>query len=477
MEENNNTEILADVVSSKKKTPVIIGAVVAVVAGCAAASYAFVPAVKNAVNMTFMKPENYCTYVYENAIDSALKSVEDTEESNAVDMSVNLELDEDILNELRETTESDLFNKISFTASSIVSGNDTSADITVMADGKKVITASALKIGDMAYVQIPEASEKYLTFDFAEALDSYEVNLSPKTLSVTDVSDIMQRYSGIFTGRLPEMESTLEKGYTGSIDNLEYKFNRITTTITAEDARYLLEKTADELGNDQLILDIINSNSTEDYDIGEELVTSIKEEAENITSDSTLYTLVDANGEIRGMTVAVEDGQIGYVMAKNGSDVGFELIAPEGGIVLKAEESNNAYTGSAKLSSEDEEIVIDFENLEIIDDKYISGKISTDVSELSDGEIQILEIAFEKENDMQSMSTIIDGVGKISLEYKTYKSDDKNITAPENTISADNIEEYLSEVDTEKLLEDVLETLGLNEESIYSLIYGMSAYD
>ena len=202
-----------------------------------------------------------------------------------------------------------------------------------------------------------------------------------------------------------------------------------------------------------------------------------EEEAENITSDSTLYTLVDANGEIRGMTVAVEDGQIGYVMAKNGSDVGFELIAPEGGIVLKAEESNNAYTGSAKLSSEDEEIVIDFENLEIIDDKYISGKISTDVSELSDGEIQILEIAFEKENDMQSMSTIIDGVGKISLEYKTYKSDDKNITAPENTISADNIEEYLSEVDTEKLLEDVLETLGLNEESIYSLIYGMSAYD
>ena len=78
---------------------------------------------------------------------------------------------------------------------------------------------------------------------------------------------------------------------------------------------------------------------------------------------------------------------------------------------------------------------------------------------------------------MQSMSTIIDGVGKISLEYKTYKSDDKNITAPENTISADNIEEYLSEVDTEKLLEDVLGTLGLNEESIYSLIYGMSAYD
>lgn len=475
MEENNNTEILADVVSSKKKTPVIIGAVVAV-AACAAASYAFVPVVKNTVNMTFMKPENYCTYVYENAIDDTLKSVEDTEAYNAVDMSVNFELDDDKLNELRETMESDLFNKISVTASSIVSGEDTSAEITVMADDEKVISASALKIGDMAYVQIPEASEKYLTFDLAEALDSYEVNLSPKTLSVTDVSDIMKRYSGIFIERLPELESTIEKGYTGSIDNLEYKFNRITTTITAEDAKYLLEKTADELGNDQVILDIIKANASDDYDISEELVASIKEEAEKITSDSTLYTLVDANGEIRGMTVAAEGGEIGYVMAKNGSDVGFELIAPEGGIVLKAEESNNAYTGSAKLGSGDEEIVIDFEDLEIINDKYISGKISADLSELSDGEVQVFEIAFEKKDDMQSMSTIIDDVGRISLEYKTYRSDDNKITVPENTISSENIEEYVAEVDTEKLLEDVLETLGLSEEAISTLIYGLSSY-
>ena len=53
---------------------------------------------------------------------------------------------------------------------------------------------------------------------------------------------------------IADSENSIEKNSEGSVDGIAYKYNKITTKISSENAKTLLTKIADEAESDEELL-------------------------------------------------------------------------------------------------------------------------------------------------------------------------------------------------------------------------------
>lgn len=466
-------EVMAKVEKQKKKTGVVIGTAAALLVGGGVTAYAAVPAVRNTVNLAVMSPEKYCESVYRNTVDETADILGNSVVSgkNGVKLSARLSLDDNVLENMQQNLNSEFFKELKFDVEGNYYDTWTEALISVTADDKSVISLNAFNHDNTAYIQIPQASEKYISYNTE---DITALNQDNKTLTPDFYADITKRYGNIIADVIADSENSIEKNSEGSVDGIAYKYNKITTKISSENAKTLLTKIADEAESDEKLKSLYesSSNAISDYS---DFINDIRESADNISSEdkAELVTYVDINGVIRGLELAADEAKATFMMAQKGNDVSVKLEIPESiSMTVTATKNNDSYTGSIAANVGGEDIKADFENICFVDDKYIVGNVSVESSEITGGQSDVLAFSFEKIDDTQRVSTSVEEIGDLCIEWKMYDPEKKEFTAPENVVAWDDMQSYIAEVDTEKLLSDVFNALGLNEEILESLMYG-----
>ena len=496
--QNYQSEVTG-VVKKSKKPVAIIAAVTAVVliGGCGVA-YAAVPVVQNTVKMAIMSPEKYCADVYDNFIDEFKKDTDekyksisggnDNIENISVSTTVNAELSGTVMSLVEDQLGYEIFNKISLSADIYSDMADSTGKIklNIKADDNSVITANAITDlkEEMIYYQIPEMSDKYISTDLSGSIgdmDISEEGLRLTTdLSIDDFDDVLPRYAEILTDVIKNSESELEKGCEGTVRGVDYKYNKIITTLDQNDYEDLLNNIADEWEDDDVLKKYYTETlkmSEEDYDAVSD---EIRDAADNIKEDdvdNTVETLVDSEGTIRGIIISEEEteDELSFIMAKDGNDVAIEINCADEFIVgIDAEEDNDEYTGKLEVTADTDSLSLTFEDFKVIDDKFISGSIGCDLSEVTDSNLGKINLDFEKVDDTQRISTEINGIGKFSIDIKQeYNKDKEEIKTPENAISSDDMDQYLEDADTEKALSDICDALKIKKEDAETIVQGI----
>lgn len=496
--QNYQSEVTG-VVKKSKKPVAIIAAVTAVVliGGCGVA-YAAVPVVQNTVKMAIMSPEKYCADVYDNFIDEFKKDTDekyksisggnDNIENISVSTTINAELSGTVMSLVEDQLGYEIFNKISLSADIYSDMADSTGEIklNLKADDDSVITANIIADlkNEMMYYQIPEMSDKYISTDLSGSIgdmDISEEGLRLTTdLSIDDFDDVLPRYAEILTDVIKNGESELEKGCEGTVRGVDYKYNKIITTLDQNDYEDLLNNIADEWEDDDVLKKYYTETlkmSEEDYDAVSD---EIRDAADNIKEDdveNTVETLVDSEGTIRGIIISEEEteDELSFIMAKDGNDVAIELNCADEFIVgIDAEEDNDEYTGKLEVTADTDSLSLTFEDFKVIDDKFISGSIGCDLSEVTDSNLGKINLDFEKVDDTQRISTEINGIGKFSIDIKQeYNKDKEEIKTPENAISSDDMDQYLEDADTEKALSDICDALKIKKEDAETIVQGI----
>ena len=498
MDNLNVTNYSADVVTKKKKPGVIIGVAAAVLVGGSGVAYAAVPVVHNTVNMAVMSPEKYCIDVYENSIDKCFKEYDEKTEVgkklSGGNFKFTFEPDSDSISLVESQLGNELFDKISISVDAKTNDSSVSGKVLLSADDKEVASANYLGFSESGkiYAQVPGLSEKYLYADCNELLgedfsETYKNILKKADPEIyNDYKELLETYSKDFIKIIPKGTSELEKGIEGKVADVNYKYNQVTTVLKADDINPFIQDFTNKIKNDQKIKDLCENIYGKS--LTEEIFNNISDSSdiEKVEKDVTVKTYIDAEGTIRGIDLNDGVNQLGFVVAKDGKNIGFELQCSNKAVVsLKAVQSGDSYTGTLTTTGEYEDsdqLVINFENFEVVDDMYINGSISTDLSEFTDDQFNNLSLSFNATENGQNVSTEIPGVGKFSVDLSTSNGDQQGVEEPEDAVSVEDIDQYLEGVDTRKYLDETLGKLGLTYEQVESLvqgiqsIYGMSNY-
>jgi len=454
---HKNSEVYADILSERvrkqKNKKAAAGAVTAVLIAGSVISYAAFPSVRNSVRMTLMKPEKYCASVYRSALDRSDSAVEASAytQYNASEVNLKLELDESVTDMLRSTLKGDLFTTVSLKADAVSSGGMETSGIEITADDRHVITAEAVKSGERCFVRMPELSDRYISYNLNDG-DRELPSAVTSDISPEDMTDIIDRYDEVLLNFILSGDSSIERRTTGECEGVEYRYSRITTEFAPEDVSAFLNALADELENDESL-----------GKSGEELsgmTEDIRKRAGNITEGCTLITYTDPNGDIRGVKLCEKEAEkAGFMMAgKNGL---FALRADYDGkyISVTGRDISGKYTGKLK-TSEGREFL--FEDLAVEENTFLTGKISADISEITNDYIGNSELLFERKGDTQVISTEFPSYGKLEMSMRLYTSDAGEIKIPEDAVDAGNITEYLKEIDRKKAAEAVFNGLGID---------------
>lgn len=477
MQENYN-EFQTSAVRKKKKTGIVIGAAAAVVVGGSGVAYAAVPAVQNTVNMTVMSPDKYCTKVYEDFFadmyESEKKTDADAKQADLKSITVDLGKYSD---QLKDAVGYDVFRTLTIECDTAVSAKKmseakmVSGKATLKADDRSVVSGEVIIDieNSVLYLTVPELSEKSISLDLGEYMEGADDVLS-ESAKMQDMSanDMLKDYTDLISKHIAKGETELEKGFEASVADVDYKYNKLTTVFKEkemidfmDDFVALLEKDENlekimKPYGDQFSIDDI----TEDFKITED---DIPDGAQIVVD-----TFVDPEGVIRGLTLTAkteeESNFISFVMAKEGSDVVVDFnMNDEANVTVTAVKSGDAYTGDVSFAENgSEEFSIAFENFEVIDNKYVNGVISMDISEFEIEDMDSISLAFEKNGDLQKISTEIAGVS-CALEYG-YGYEVKDISAPADAQKAEDFVNSLDEEKTNEFLNTVMKNLGFNEE-------------
>ena len=440
--QNYQSEVTGIVKKSKKPIAIIAAVTAVVLVGGCGVAYATVPVVQNTVKMAIMSPEKYCADVYDNCIDKLKEDTDkkykrisdgdDSIENISVSTTLNAELSGTVMSLVEDQLGYEIFDKLSLSADIYSDMADSTGEIklNIKADDNSVITANVIADlkEEMIYYQIPEMSDKYISTDLSGSIgdmDISEEGLRLTTdLSIDDFDDVLPRYAEILTEIIKNSECELEKGCEGSVRGVDYKYNKIITTLDQDDYEDLLNNIADEWEDDDVLKKYYIETlklSEEDYETFSDDLRDAADEIKEEDVENTVETLVDSEGTIRGITLSDDetDEELSFVMAKDGNDVAIELNCADEFIVgIDAEEDDDEYTGKLEITSDTESFSLTFKDFKVIDDKFISGSIGCDLSELTDSNMGKINLDFEKVDDAQRVSTEISGVGKFSIDFK-----------------------------------------------------------
>ncbi len=503
MQENYN-EFQTNAIRKKKKTGVVIGAVAAVLVGGSGVAYAAVPAVQNTVNMTVMKPDKYCVKVYEECFDKMYKEAASTEgsanEINFKKLTVDVpELADLLAAELGY----DVFNSLSLEVDTAISAKKLSASdlyqttAVIKADDREVVKLDVIVDvkNKMLYMNIPGLTDKICSIDLSEEIPDGTDELIDGSFELPDLSSeaLLKKYTDILVEYMGEGESELEKSYEGSVCEVNYKYNRIETRLDGVDFSNLFIKLAETIENDENIKKLVENPIFESEismsDISEDLrsnADSIKEE----DGELIVYTYVDPEGVIRGIELGYteETGSedvtsvISTIIAKEGNDIAFECSFDEVfSIELIAKVKDDKYTGDVSFTDEDGSFVVNFEDFEIVDKKFINGVISMDMSELGVEGVESLALSLETDGKVQKVSSNVSGV-TVSAEY-TYGYETKEIAVPQDSVDYMEYAELLDEDTINSFVEEIGKNIGFENDDLTSIVESfmslssMNSYD
>lgn len=475
---DNNSEILADVVETKKHTGRVIAAAAAVVVGGSALAYTASPVFRNTVKLACMKPEKYCASVYEKSFDILNREIEDSpySDANAAEITVSADPDDEMLDGIKSMLGSSMFDVLDFSINAVQDGDKEKAVMSVEADDRHVVSVEAVKSGTMCCFRIPEASDRYLSYDLKETDEFLSIGSEATDISAGELTDIIRRYDRIVLDYLSASDSSVERRYRGEAEGVSYVYNRIVTSFSPDDMKAIAGRIADEMMNDDALRKAAEDSSETDYD---SLTDSIRHLFDDSDETYSLITYVDARGDIRGISFSTDGNEkASYITARNGSNIVMKAsYEDDTAVTVTAAEQEGGYTGEFRIKTDDTDQVFYFEDLTVIDNRFISGEISSDISDLTDGKVTKLALLFSKEDDSQKISTDIKGAGSISVLYRSYRTEETDIQIPENTVDMREADKYLMDIDMTKFLTDLYSSLGIDSRALSGLLWNYGASD
>lgn len=495
----NGFDVAQGVVKNKKKpVAAIVAGIVAVLAIGSGLTYALVPSVRNNVKMAIMGPEKYFAETYKSNIKNSKSelienyqlmydSLDKMQTGTAVKCNVNFELQDGMKQMLSMANMGEMFNEVNFDMYVNMKENKLEETFKIAADGKDVVSASMF--GDMKdmifYAQVPDLTANVLKIPYKEMLseemgDMVEVpeelqqvfdmdysNMKEYFLETNQVDEIITRYTDIIIDGITDVE--IEKGVTGKVGKIDYKYNKMVANISSKDAAKIADNLIKELENDKVIKKYV----VDTYGISESdyatFIEDAKEEIpdpEEITDEKIiLTTYVDEKGTIQGMEMGetAEEEMFSMISAESKNQVAMQMNMENSAIVnIDADKDGNKYTGKISCEADGETYSVDFEDLELVDKKYINGVINLDMKQFGVEDMGNIALNFTTDGKSQTVENKMDNMYKLTLKYEEVSPTDVKIP-DENVYGIEEMDKFLGDADINAFLKNIFVKLGMDE--------------
>lgn len=503
----NGFDVAQGVVKNKKKpVAAIVAGIVAVLAIGSGLTYALVPSVRNNVKMAIMGPEKYFAETYKSNIKSSKSelienyqlmydSLDKMQTGTAVKCNVNFELQDGMKQMLSMANMGEMFNEVNFDMYVNMKENKLEETFKIAADGKDVVSASMF--GDMKdmifYAQVPDLTANVLKIPYKEMLseemgdmvegikgemgevpeelqqvfDMDYSNMKEYFLETNQVDEIITRYTDIIIDGITDVE--IEKGVTGKVGKIDYKYNKMVANISSKDAAKIADNLIKELENDKVIKKYV----VDTYGISESdyatFIEDAKEEIpdpEEITDEKIiLTTYVDEKGTIQGMEMGetAEEEMFSMISAESKNQVAMQMNMENSAIVnIDADKDGNKYTGKISCEADGETYSVDFEDLELVDKKYINGVINLDMKQFGVEDMGNIALNFTTDGKSQTVENKMDNMYKLTLKYEEVSPTDVKIP-DENVYGIEEMDKFLGDADINAFLKNIFVKLGMDE--------------
>jgi len=468
-------EVQADVVSApanKTGKGTVIAAAAAVVIGGAGIACATVPAVRNAIRMAVMKPDDYCAYVYQRTfdrLDDQLTKRAEATEANTSDVTFEIELSENTAFSLKDIYGDGFCRKLTANGHVTAADGCTRSVFNIEADGRQVLDLDLAVGEEKGFFKIGKLTDGYVEYDI-ESKAANTAALASASLDADDISEIVRLYGDLIVEFAGDADTSLEKKVTGNVRSVAYNYSRITSVIEEEDIKAFYGKLADALENSAAA----KKASGMDEEAYSEMLKGLRHPAGDVKGDAILCTYVDPNGDIRGVEWKKEDHPFSVMTAGFEDRFAFELESEGVSAAVTGRENGGRYTGKAVISTDaggEDTVTVNFDDLSVINDKFLSGKVSCDMYELTNGSIGRLELLFEAEDDAQIISSELAGSGKFRASVKTDYVEGAQVSFPSESECID-MDTFLHTADFDKFISDLLASLGADEKYVSGGLFG-----
>jgi len=492
----NGFDVAQGVVKNKKKPVVaIVAGIVAVLAIGSGLTYALVPSVRNNVKMAIMGPEKYFAETYKSNIKNSKSelienyqlmydSLDKMQTGTAVKCDVNFELQDGMKQMLSMANMGEMFNEVNFDMYVNMKENKLEETFKIAADGKDVVSASMF--GDMKdmifYAQVPDLTANVLKIPYKEMLseemgDMVEVpeelqqvfdmdysNMKEYFLETNQVDEIITRYTDIIIDGITDVE--IEKGVTGKVGEIDYKYNKMVANISSKDSEKIVDNLIKELEKDKVIKKyVIDTYGISESDYATFIAETKEEMYEMIEEKTTLITYIDEKGTIQGMEMTESNVEetILFMSAESKNQVSMQMnIADEAIVNIDADKDGNKYTGKISCEADGETYSVDFEDLELVDKKYINGVINLDMKQFGVEDMGNIALNFTTDGKSQTVENKMDNMYKLTLKYEEVSPTDVKIP-DENVYGIEEMDKFLGDADINAFLKNIFVKLGMDE--------------
>ncbi len=511
-------------VVQKKSAGKIIAVIVAIVVllfGCCAASYAFIPQVKNTVKMMMNSPEEYYAWVEtENTDDfSWLTEVfEQAENPNSV-ANASINLDSAAIEKLMaengasfEEAGMKLPSSIGMEVKSAEIDGIQSANEIITVGGNPLITYNAYVKDGKIYYQIPELSSSYICIDFAQMMEMSKAEVaaggdeaseafidmiismasgeaSEELVSDEELRQFLVKYTEILFTSAENVE--LVKDAACEADGVKCEYTKLVVNIDEGSLFTFAKKAVKELKDEEIVIRIAEKLGV----AKEEYQSTIEELAAQlgsyeISGGETLCLMnvyVNSKGEIVGREFVNAEGaeepfSIGYVSANDDDKYGFTAYADIEGQKLSvdgnATENSGEFTGEGIISFDGQDIFgVTFKDF-ACDDEFVKGSVTLGLSAL---ELDDMTLNFDVKDGKQTLGTEFTYQGTKLFDITMEMSDEKpeSITVFNDAAKVYNftedgaeLEQYAAEINIETFARNCAAALGLDETYVDEFIAG-----
>lgn len=505
----DSTEAAAGVEIAKKGPGKIIAVIVAVVVllfGCSAASYAFVPQVKNTVKMLVNSPEEYYAWVESENADEFSWLTEAFEEAENTDSVANavINLDSAAIDKLISENTGSSLEQIGFKLPSSIGmeiksaevGGIQSANESITIDGNPVMTYNGYVKDGKIYYQIPELSSSYICFDSAqffemaasESGDTEAVEMlsaisemfsgEEEIISDEELAELLTKYSDMLFSSATNVK--LSKNAKCEADGVKCNYTKLAVNIDEGSLYTFAKKAVKELKDEKVIIEIAEKFGV----TKEQYQTAVKELSDQlgtyeISGGNTLCVMnifVNNKGEVVGREfVSTEEAEepfgVGYTLTEDGGKYGFTAYADIEGEKISvngnAKEKSGKFTGEGSVANNGEDVFnFSFKDIEC-DDEFVKGSVTLGLSAF---ELDDMTLNFDAKDGKQTFDTefTYNGTKLFDIAVEASSETPESITVFNESAKVYNLtndgaemEQYLAEVNLKDFATGILKAFGL----------------
>ena len=507
---------------------VAVGAAAVIVAGAVAFA---APKLYQKIKATNMSPTEYYQYVEKKNRDEGLSGAMDYYDQalnsvwneNGYNKNINMKVSvSDTAKSMLSMTGLDFTNLADIELDETISmqENEMAIQMVVNANSDRLISYNMYCDNENKkfYVQVPEMSEGYvdLSDTMQEAKEEMEeagavgiptnrifsaINLSdilkmyPKS---SDIKAIYNRYTDLY---LDSVKDVQKAGGAYTAEGVTQEANQYKVILNGGELSELSKKLFTELKKDENVKAIIENVDKEAY-------TTFQESLEELEADSgmdgmtvTMDTYIAENEKIIGRTFALSDDvsslEISYLCPTDGENFGEEftvnldgeeLVRLTGsGTVKNGKISGDFVLGVGGILAEQASLADSSSVLKITLEDYDCSKISegsvSGTMVLSTGAVAQLancslkyDFTTVKNDGSGTLSLLMGQNEMVTVDMKVKEAEKLTDMAPKdgdkvyNFSDDKDVEEYSKDLDEDKLVEDILEKIGIDTSGLVGLL-------